>query len=183
MNENSKDDWILQIYGTNEQWSSYEWTVHSAIIIFLVAYHVGVGPLSWMIMIELIPCRTPVEAGIAAVSSCWWAFNLVFSMTLIHLSGDSAPIGLSGLCAIFAVVACLLYAFVLQAIPPSKKTHNHSLSQIERYFSMKYSPKTIEESGSDNSELSSGDIKVDLRKNDFTSTTSDVEERQSSTST
>ena len=39
------------------------------------------------------------------------------------------------------------------------------------------------ESGSDDSELGSGDIKVDLRKNDLTSNTSDAEERQSSTST
>ena len=42
MNENTKDDWILQTYGSNEQWSSYEWTVHSAIIIFLVIeYPIG----------------------------------------------------------------------------------------------------------------------------------------------
>ena len=183
MNETPKDDWVVQTYAYNEQWSSYEWTVHSAVIIFFVAYHVGIGPLSWMVMVELIPCRTPVEAGVAAVSSCWWAFNLAFSMTLIHLSSDSAPIGLSGLCAIYAVVACLLYAFVLQAIPPSKKIHNHSLSQIERYFSVKYSQKNKEKSGSDSSEISSDDTKVDLRKNDLTSINSDAAERQSSTST
>ena len=183
MNENTKDDWILQTYGNNEQWSSYEWTVHSAIIIYLVSYHAGVGPLSWMVMIELIPCRTPVEAGIAAVSSCWWAFNLAFSMILIHIFGYSAPIGLSGLCAIYAVVACLLYAFVLQAIPSSKNIHNHSLSQIERYFCTKLTQKNGAESESTDSELGSGDKTVDLRKNDLTSSTSDAEERQSSTST
>lgn len=178
-----KDDWVLQTYIRNEQWSSYEWTVHSAIIIYLVAYHAGVGPLSWMVMIELIPCRTPVEAGISAVSSCWWAFNLAYSMTLIHLSGDSAPIGLSGLCAIYAVVACLLYAFVLQAIPPSKNIHNHSLCQIERYYNKKFSPKKEIESGSDDSELENSDTKVDLRNDRSNLRTSDAEERQSSTST
>ena len=127
MHSMETENWNISSYANSRKWPSYEWTVHSAIILFLVAYHAGVGPLSWMVMVELISCRTPVEVGVAAVSSCWWAFNLAFSMTLIHLSGESTPIGFPGLCAIYAVVACLLYAFILQSIPPSKKTHNHTL--------------------------------------------------------
>ena len=149
----------------------------------MVAYHVGVGPLSWMVMVELIPCRAPVEAGVAAVSSCWWAFNLAFSMTLIHLAGESAPVGLPGLCAIYAVVACLMYAFVLQAIPPSKKMHNHSLCQIERYFDTKFSPQNKENISSDDSEPNNSVITINLQKNDLKSSSVDVEYCQSSSST
>jgi len=178
-----KDNWNIPGNYNSSNLPSYQWTVHSAIIIFLVAYHAGVGPLSWTVMIEIIPCRTPIEAGVAAVSSCWWAFSLAFSMTLIHVIGESTPIGLPGLCAIYAVVACLLYAFILQAVPPSKKTHNRSLCQIERYFDTKYSPSNEEESHNDNSELGCSGIKINLKKNDLTSVTSDVEERKSSTST
>ena len=173
----------MPTFVNHKQWPSYGWTVHSAIIIFLVAYHVGVGPLSWMVMVEVIPCRTPVEAGIAATSSCWWAFNLVFSMTLIHLAGESTPVGLPGLCAIHAVVACLLYAFILQALPPGNKVHNRSLCQIERYFDRKYNHKNSEETSNDNSETKNSATKIDFQNNDLTSTTSDIEERQSSTST
>ena len=101
----------------------------------------------------------------------------------MHVVGESTPIGLPGLCAIYAVVACLLYAFILQAVPPSKKTHNRSLCQIERYFDMKYSPSNEEESSTADSELGNSGIKINLKKNDLTSVTTDVEERQSSTST
>ena len=134
-------------------------------------------------MVELISCRTPVEAGIAATSSCWWAFNLAFSMTLVHLAGESTPVGLPGLCAIHAVVACLLYAFILQALPPGKKVHNRSLCQIERYFDRKYNQKNNEKACNDNSEINKSAICMNFQNNDLTSTMSDIEERQSSTST
>ena len=173
----------MPTFVNHKQWPSYGWTVHSAIIIFLVAYHVGVGPLSWMVMVELIPCRTPVEAGVAATSSCWWAFNLAFSMTLIHLTGESTPVGLPGLCAIHAVVACLLYAFILQALPPCKNVHNRSLCQIEKYFDRKYSHKNNEETNNVNSAVNSSATNIDLENNDLASTASAIDERQSSTST
>ena len=134
-------------------------------------------------MVELIPCRAPIEVGVAAASSFWWAFNLVFSMTLIHLAGESTPIGLPGLCAIHAVVASLLYAFILQALPPCKQVHNLSMCQIERYFDIKYNSKDHEIHDSDNLSISKSGVQLRLKDSDLTSTTSDAEDRRSSTST
>merc|ERR1712045_131315 len=83
----SKEDWISQDYNDYNHFSDYGWIVHSAIIIYLVAYHIGIGPLGWMIVVEFIPCRAPVcnMSSASAVSSCWWAFNLAFTMKLVHL--------------------------------------------------------------------------------------------------
>ena len=134
-------------------------------------------------MVELIPCRAPIEVGVAASSSFWWAFNLVFSMTLTHLAGKSTPIGLPGLCAIHAVVACLFYAFILQALPPCKQVHNLSLCQMERYFNNKYNCIDNEAHDADTLSISKSDTNLKLKDNDFTSTTSDAEDRRSSTST
>ena len=120
-----------------------------------------------------------MEVGLAATSSCWWAFNLVFSMTFIHLAGHSTPIGLPGLCAIHAVVACLLYAFILQALPPCAKVHNLSLCQIERYFDKKYNPPHNHEGYNNSPEINHSASAIELHDNDLNSTTSITDERHS----
>ena len=165
------------------EWPSYGWTVHAAIIVFLVAYHMGVGPLSWMILVELVPCRAPLEVGIAASSSCWWAFNLMFSMTLIHLAGEFTPIGVPGIFAIHAVVTSLFYAFTLQALPPNKHVHKASLYQIERYFDEKYNKNKDEFEDDDQLTNQTSDVQFNLQKTDLTSVTTSDEDQRSSTST
>ena len=55
-----------------------------------------------------------MEGSLALASAVWWAFNLVFSMTLSSLLG---AIGLSGLFGIHAIVSALMYGFVLHMLP------------------------------------------------------------------
>ena len=178
---NTKEDWTSQDHDEYSHFSGYGWIVHSAIIIYLVAYHVGIGPLGWIIVVEFIPCRAPVEAGISAVSSCWWAFNLAFTMKLVHLTSASSMIKLPGLCAIYAVVACLLYALVLQTVPRSKVTYNRSLCQIERYSYKRYTLKKERVDGDDPPKFN--DNSIDLQKADLTTSSSETEGRTSSSST
>lgn len=105
----------------------YSWTVQAGAIVFLVAHHVGLGPLSWLYLSELIPAGG-LEIGTALAASCWWAFNLVFSVTFESLV---RAVGIPGLCFIHAVVAGLAYGFVLLGLPDVRVA---SLQDVEKYF-------------------------------------------------
>jgi hypothetical protein len=58
--------------------------VKTGAIVYLIGHHLGAGPLSWLYLSELIPVSA-VEFGLALSASCWWAFNLVFSVTFESL--------------------------------------------------------------------------------------------------
>jgi hypothetical protein len=87
----------------------------------------GAGPLPWLLAVEIIPCRA-IEIGLALSSAVWWAFNLVFAMTLASLL---EVIGVSGLCAIHAIVCGLMYCFVLHLVPDIR---DNSLQEIEHFY-------------------------------------------------
>ena len=89
----------------------------------------GAGALSWLFCVELLPQKA-IEIGLGLTSAVWWVFNLVFSLTLASLV---KAVGLSGLCAIHAIVCILLYGFVLQILPDIR---DNSLCEIEEFYRM-----------------------------------------------
>ena len=105
------------------------WTVQTAIVAFLIGHQMGAGPLSWLFCVELLPAKA-VEIGLSLAAAVWWAFNLVFSLTLASLV---KAIGMSGICAIHAVVCVILYGFVLQILPDIR---GNSLQEIEDFYRM-----------------------------------------------
>lgn len=107
----------------------FGWTVQTAIVAFLIGHQMGAGPLSWLFCVELLPAKA-VEIGLGLAAAVWWAFNLVFSLTLASLV---KAIGMSGICAIHAVVSILLYGFVLQILPDIR---GNSLQEIEEFYRM-----------------------------------------------
>ena len=105
----------------------FGWTVQTAIVAFISGHQLGAGPLCWLLSVELIPCKV-LEGSLALASAVWWAFNLVFSMTLTSLVG---AIGLSGLFGIHAIVSGLMYGFVLHTLPDIR---DNSLQEIEDFY-------------------------------------------------
>ena len=107
--------------------SGFGWTVQTAIVAFLSGHQLGAGPLSWLLNVELIPCKV-LEGSLALASAVWWAFNLVFSMTLTSLLG---AISLSGLFGMHAIVSGLMYGFILHILPDIR---DNSLQEIEDFY-------------------------------------------------
>lgn len=106
---------------------AFGWTVQTAIVAFLIGHQIGAGPLSWLFCATLLPAKA-VEVGLGLSAAIWWAFNMVFSLTLSALV---KAVGLSGLSAIHAVVSGLMYGFVLLIVPDVR---DNSLQEIEEFY-------------------------------------------------
>ena len=106
---------------------AFGWTAQTAIVAFLIGHQIGVGPLSWLFCVELMPAKA-IEIGLGLSTAVWWAFNLVFSLTLSSLV---ATVGVTGISAIHAVVSCLMYAFVLLIVPDVR---DNTLQEIEEFY-------------------------------------------------
>ena len=119
-----QDDDLLRFIS---QSPGFGWTVQTAIVAFLIGHQLGAGPLSWLFCVELMPAKA-IEVGLCLSSAVWWAFNLIFSLTLSSLV---QAIGMVGLSAIHAVVCGLAYAFVLLIVPDVR---NNSLQEIEEFY-------------------------------------------------
>ena len=79
------------------------------------------------IAVELIPQKA-IEVGLAVSSAVWWAFNLVFSLTLASLL---SVVGISGISAIHAIVSGLMFAVVLSVVPDIR---DNTLQEIEEFY-------------------------------------------------
>lgn len=99
----------------------------------------------------MIPQKA-IEVGLAVSAAVWWAFNLVFSLTLasllsvVGISGKirylrgcvillwlvcvTCPL-ISGISAIHAVVSGLMFAVVLMVVPDVR---DNSLQEIEEFY-------------------------------------------------
>lgn len=104
-----------------------KYTAIVASAVFLLSFQVGLGPLAWMLAMELIP-GSLLSWAVPVISSSWWILGLVFTLTMRPVF---ETIGVPGFCTIFAVVSSLTYGFVLEWIPDYREV---SLEEIERYF-------------------------------------------------
>jgi len=75
----------------------------------------------------LIPQKA-IEVGLSLSAAVWWAFNLVFSLTLVSLL---SVVGISGISAIHAIVSGLMFAVVLSVVPDVR---DNSLQEIEEFY-------------------------------------------------
>lgn len=90
-------------------------------------FHIFSGFLNFCVAVELIPQKA-VEVGLAVSSAVWWAFNLVFSLTLASLL---SVVGISGISAIHAIVSGLMFAVVLSVVPDIR---DNTLQEIEEFY-------------------------------------------------
>jgi len=119
-----QDGRLIEFIGTSP---AFGWTVQTAIVAFLIGHQLGAGCFSWLFCVELIPQKA-IEVGLAVSSAVWWAFNLVFSLTLASLL---SVVGISGISAIHAIVSGLMFAVVLSVVPDIR---DNTLQEIEEFY-------------------------------------------------
>lgn len=107
----------------------FAWITPLGTVLFLVFHQIGIGPFSWLLAMELLPSRG-LELGSTLGSGMWWAFHLVFSLTLERLYD---AIGMSGVFWMSALVSGLIYGFVLEFVPDIRLVR---LEEIEKFFRM-----------------------------------------------
>src|SRR5579871_411119 len=103
------------------------WFVLICLLLYIVSFAIGMGPVFWLMTSELFPNR--LRASGASVSSlCNWAANLVVSitfLTLIEVAGKSVTFW------IYAFLGVLAFIFCWTLVPETK---SKTLEQIERYW-------------------------------------------------
>ena len=103
------------------------WILPLGTAVFLSAHQIGLGPLSWLLAVELLPSRS-LEISSTLTFTTWWAFQLLFAMTLTRLL---QTLGLAILCWMHVIVGCLVYGFVLEMLPDIRGV---SLEEIELFY-------------------------------------------------
>ncbi|KAM9393262.1 solute carrier family 2, facilitated glucose transporter member 6 [Pholidichthys leucotaenia] len=96
-------------------------------ILFIFGYAMGWGPITWLMMSEVLPLGARgVASGVCVIVSWLTAFWLTFAFThLVDSYGLYAPY------LMFTVVCVLCLLFNAVCIP---ETRNRSLEEIENYF-------------------------------------------------
>lgn len=96
----------------------------AALVLFIIAFAVSLGPLPYVIMAEVFPARVR-SLGMGAAAAMAWGVNALISLAFLPLA---AVIGMSGVFVLFALVCAVALAFVFFLVP---ETRGRSLEQIE----------------------------------------------------
>jgi MFS family permease len=101
------------------------WFVLLCLLLYIVSFAIGMGPVFWLMTAELFPNRLRAS-GASASSLCNRVANLVVSitfLTLIEVAGASVTFW------IYAVLGVLAFIFCWVLVPETK---NKTLKRIER---------------------------------------------------
>lgn len=104
----------LVMAGTNSQ--QLDWIPLVCVLIFTVAFSIGVGPIAWLLISELYPLEYRGLGG-AITSSFSYACAFVSVKTFVDLE---SAFGLHGAFWIYAMVSLLGLAFVLVFVPETR---------------------------------------------------------------
>jgi SP family galactose:H+ symporter-like MFS transporter len=103
------------------------WFVLICLLVYIVSFAIGMGPVFWLMTSELFPNRLRgMGASISSLSN--WAANLAVSITFLTLI-DVA--GKPGTFWIYAFLGVLAFIFCSKLVPETK---GKTLEQIERYW-------------------------------------------------
>ncbi|XP_063165869.1 solute carrier family 2, facilitated glucose transporter member 12 isoform X2 [Candoia aspera] len=103
--------------------TSLKWLSLASLLVYVAAFSIGLGPMSWLVLSEIFPGGIRGRA-IAFTSSMNWGVNLLISSTFLTITN---LIGLPWICFIYALMSLASLAFVIIFIP---KTKGCSLEQI-----------------------------------------------------
>lgn len=109
------------------QAENISWLALAALILYIVAFSLGWGPIPALLMSEVFPVRVRGTAsGIAAMGNWGTAFIITKSFSIIVSS-----FGQSGAFVLFGAFTALALGFVWKFVPETK---GRSLEDIELYF-------------------------------------------------
>lgn len=108
--------------------SSLGWLPLTSLVVFMIAFSVGLGPVPWMLMGELFSAETKALASSVAVTLNWFMVFIVtksFPAMNKHLGTDMTF-------WIFAVIMAGATAFTQFLVPETKgKTYNEILAELQ----------------------------------------------------
>ncbi|KFV53607.1 Solute carrier family 2, facilitated glucose transporter member 12, partial [Tyto alba] len=100
-----------------------KWLSLASLLVYVAAFSIGLGPMSWLVLSEIFPGGIRGRA-MALTSSMNWGINLLISLTFLTVT---ELIGLSWVCFIYTIMSLAALAFVIVFIPETKGC---SLEQI-----------------------------------------------------
>ncbi|NXO00377.1 GTR12 protein, partial [Rhinopomastus cyanomelas] len=100
-----------------------KWLSLASLLVYIAAFSIGLGPMSWLVLSEIFPGGIRGRA-MALTSSMNWGINLLISLTFLTVT---ELIGLSWVCFIYTIMSLAALAFVIVFIPETKGC---SLEQI-----------------------------------------------------
>ncbi|XP_009459097.1 PREDICTED: solute carrier family 2, facilitated glucose transporter member 12 [Nipponia nippon] len=100
-----------------------KWLSLASLLVYVAAFSIGLGPMSWLVLSEIFPGEIRGRA-MALTSSMNWGINLLISLTFLTVT---ELIGLSWVCFIYTIMSLASLAFVIVFIPETKGC---SLEQI-----------------------------------------------------
>ncbi|XP_070362639.1 uncharacterized protein [Equus asinus] len=105
----------------------YSWTALLGLILYLVFFAPGMGPMPWTVNSEIYPLWAR-STGNACSSGINWIFNVLVSLTFLHTAEYLTYYGAAFLYAGFAAVGLL---FIYGCLPETK---GKKLEEIESLF-------------------------------------------------
>ncbi|XP_050506630.1 facilitated trehalose transporter Tret1-2 homolog isoform X3 [Diabrotica virgifera virgifera] len=104
--------------------SSLGWLPILSIVVFIITYCLGFGPLPWAVMGEIFPGNVKSIASSATASFCWILgfFLTNYFGAVTKVMGQSASFGFFGMCCVMAA------AYVFKSVP---ETTGKSVSEIQ----------------------------------------------------
>ncbi|XP_026701116.1 solute carrier family 2, facilitated glucose transporter member 12 [Athene cunicularia] len=112
-----------------------KWLSLGSLLVYVAAFSIGLGPMSWLVLSEIFPGGIRGRA-MALTSSMNWGINLLISLTFLTVT---ELIGLSSVCFIYTVMSLASLAFVIVFIPETKGC---SLEQISMELAKQKYTKT-----------------------------------------
>jgi SP family facilitated glucose transporter-like MFS transporter 8 len=103
------------------------WLALSSLVVYIVAFSIGLGPIPMLVMSEIFPVRARGTASGIASFICWFCGFIVTKeyATMETILGQYGAFWFFGLCCIAGVL------FVWRSVPETK---GKSLEDIELYF-------------------------------------------------
>ena len=124
------------VYGTTRgkiKWNpsscptSYAWITVMGMIFYLAMFAPGMGPMAWVINSEIYPLWAR-SIGSACSTATNWFFNLLISLTFLHLMDY---ITRAGAFFFYSGLTCLGLVFMFLLLPETK---GESLEEVEELF-------------------------------------------------
>ncbi|XP_076625128.1 facilitated trehalose transporter Tret1 [Colletes latitarsis] len=130
--------WFFSLRDTDPEYDDiYFWMAPTWITLFFAAFNLGLGPISWSLLGDLLPVEVKVSAGAMAVALGWLVAllsTLTFDEMIISLGSTKAMWLTAGICWLVSLFCAIV----------AKDTTGKSLTEIQEDFGIEFN-RDIEE--------------------------------------
>ncbi|XP_034173018.2 trehalose transporter 1 isoform X1 [Osmia lignaria lignaria] len=107
--------------------STFGWIPLASLIIYVIGFSLGFGPIPWLMMGEILPVK--IRGSAASVATAFnWSCTFVVTKTYEDLVSE---IGAHGAFWLFGTIVLIGFVFVIICVP---ETRGRSLEEIEKRF-------------------------------------------------